>query len=213
MVEIPADQRFFLGTRPPLELRFPDARFGESGVEFNSQHTHGSIPSSCSARLPCSMIVKPLRQVSGHTNVNDARLKPEEIDRRHAPRQVRDHSSRFGDQCGHLVHVYWPRETLANKMQIMSPSTSEARRMAPESYSEAKRTPNRGRRLDKSRQPWRAPSTGSGPFAARQSRIVLFLPLESVCRPQAMSKRSASNGCPGRDRTYDQVINSHLLCH
>ena len=21
------------------------------------------------------------------------------------------------------------------------------------------------------------------------------------------------NGCPGRDRTYDQVINSHLLCH
>jgi len=20
-------------------------------------------------------------------------------------------------------------------------------------------------------------------------------------------------GCPGRDRTYDQVINSHLLCH
>ena|GEM_PF-4784217 len=21
------------------------------------------------------------------------------------------------------------------------------------------------------------------------------------------------NGCPGRGRTYDQVINSHLLCH
>ena len=21
------------------------------------------------------------------------------------------------------------------------------------------------------------------------------------------------NGCPGRDRTFDQVINSHLLCH
>jgi hypothetical protein len=21
------------------------------------------------------------------------------------------------------------------------------------------------------------------------------------------------DGCPGRDRTYDQVINSHLLCH
>jgi len=23
----------------------------------------------------------------------------------------------------------------------------------------------------------------------------------------------ASNGCPGWDRTSDQVINSHLLCH
>jgi hypothetical protein len=32
-------------------------------------------------------------------------------------------------------------------------------------------------------------------------------------RPKAMSKPRASNGCPGRDRTYDQVINSHLLCH
>jgi hypothetical protein len=25
-------------------------------------------------------------------------------------------------------------------------------------------------------------------------------------------KVSTKNGCPGRDRTYDQVINSHLLC-
>ena len=31
--------------------------------------------------------------------------------------------------------------------------------------------------------------------------------------PQLLRKSLVFNGCPGWDRTSDQVINSHLLCH
>ncbi len=50
------------------------------------------------------------------------------------------------------------------------------------------------------------PSTGSGPFAARLCWMVLILPLESVSRPQAMSKQSASNGCPTWIRTMTRRV-------
>jgi hypothetical protein len=36
---------------------------------------------------------------------------------------------------------------------------------------------------------------------------------DQVINPGSPGLYKETNGCPGRDRTYDQVINSHLLYH
>ncbi len=101
------------------------------------------------------------------------------------------------------------RPTAYRRLRCFGLSTS--------SRPSAKRLPRNsilGHRLDKSRQPWRARSTGSGPFDAEgpdrlSSFAGIFSPAaghEPFDELKVDDKRSASNGCPTWIRTMTRRV-------
>jgi len=83
---------------------------GESRTDFDSKQCDGRIECRRSAGLPRGVVIKALFKIDRSTNVDDPRFEPQEIYDRHAPRQARGHSTRFGHQCIHAIRVCRPQD-------------------------------------------------------------------------------------------------------
>ncbi len=70
--ELARKERFLLGARPALELRFSRASFGKCGVDFEKQDGDRWIPLSGSAGLAGRVIREPLLKVFRRTDVKRA---------------------------------------------------------------------------------------------------------------------------------------------
>jgi hypothetical protein len=95
-IEIAADERFLFWPRPTLQLCLAPAGFRKTRTDFDSEERECWIKRGCSAGLARDMILKTLLQINRHPDIENAGSEAQKIDDRHAPRQARGHSPRFG---------------------------------------------------------------------------------------------------------------------
>ena len=96
--QISTHQCLLLLPGPFLELGLAPARCAEVGAGFQPQQLYGRIvPSRMTRRAP-KMIFHPLLQINRAPDVDIAGAKAEEIDKRHAPRRIRDDLTRGFNQ-------------------------------------------------------------------------------------------------------------------
>jgi len=99
--EIAGDQRILLGPGPVLELGFALPGLGKRRTGLNPQQSRRRVKGGGPAGATGDVVVQPLFEVDGSTDVGDAGSKTEDVDHRCDPGNGRSEAAGFGEQGVH----------------------------------------------------------------------------------------------------------------
>ena len=97
-MQVAGDERFLLGAGPVFELGFALAGLGERRTGLEPEESDRRVQGGGPASATGSVVVQPLFQIEGGSNVKDTGLESEKVDHRGAPGKGGDEAEGCGEK-------------------------------------------------------------------------------------------------------------------